>query len=201
MFKVLSIAVVSIALLALVACGDSAPASPEQATQEAAVEQTKTWEKAKDKAHDGWDEDERIKGKHCLLADDDVHPAFPLADLIKAEIENPETFDAVLGKDDQKETFPALFLYYLDGSDVSKFDVPMSEEDIENIKAGGKISPLTHRVSVPAQYQGIWKDRPKHYAEFDFTTESNSMYQYWTAHVFVDHWTCEPMLLDIVPNT
>lgn len=190
----------SFILLALLACG--AQASPAQQTADAVAEQTKTWESTRDKAHRGHDEEERIAGDHCLLADDEIHPAFPLAELIKAEIANPDTFHAVLGKDDQDETFPALFLYRLDGSDVKKFDIPMSEIDIENIKAGGRITPLTHRVRVPAKYSGVWTDRPKHYAEFDFRTEnSQSMYEYWKAYAFVDHWTCEVRLLDIVPNT
>ena len=188
-------------LFTAIACGESAPLSPEHATMEAAVEQTKEWEKARDKAHDGWDEDERIAGEHCEDADDDIHPDFPLAELIKAEVENPETFHAVLGKDGQKESFPALKVYRLDGSDVKKFDIPLSEYDIENIKAGGQITALTQRTDIPSKYSGIWNDRPKHYAKFDFRTEAEGLYQYWTAHVFVDHWTCAVKLLDIVPNT
>ena len=195
-----------VVLMVLVACGQSAPVSPEMATMEAVVEQTKEWEKSRDAIHKGWDEEERIRGKHCEEADDDVHPSYSLAELIKAEIENPETFHTGLGKDDQKESFPALFIDALDGSDVKRFDIPMSEWDIENIKAGGKLTPLTYRAFFPDEYNGMWTDRPRHYTEFDFRTESDpdnplSRYQYWTAHAFVDHWTCEVKLLNIVPNT
>ena len=207
LYRTIAILAGIIALLFTVACGESAPLSPEQATKEAAVEQTKTWEKARDKAHSGWDEDERIAGDHCENADDDIHPDFPLAELIKAEIEHPETFHVTgLGKDGQKESFPALSVYRLDGSDVRKFEIPLSEFDKENIKAGGRITALTQRTDFPAKYSGIWTDRPKHYGEFDFRTESDpddplSRYLYWTAHIFVDHWTCGVKLLDIVPNT
>ena len=206
LLRILTILAGLIALVSVLACGEATPLSPAQATQEAVVEQTKTWESTRDKIHKGWDEEERIDGDHCLLADDDVHPAFPLAALIKGEIQHPETFDAVLGKDDQDETFPDLFIDALDGSDVRKFDIPMSEWDIENVKAGGKFTPLTNPAMIPYKYDGIWTDRPKHYAKLDFTTESDpnnplSRYQYWTAHAFIDHWTCEVKLLDIVPNT
>lgn len=192
-----------LAVLALVACGEMTPA---QQTESAIAEQTKTWEKAKDKAHSGWDEDERIDGEHCENADDDVHPAFQLAEMIKAEIEHSETFDAVLGKKDAERAIPNFSVRSLGGSDIRKFDIQMSEFDIENIKAGGRFTPLMNDGFIPSEHSGVWTDRPKHYGEFDFRTESNpddplSRYQYWTAQVFIDHWTCEVKLLDIVPNT
>ena len=89
------IAVAMVVLLLALACGE---VSPAQQTEDAYREQTKEWEKARDKAQDGWNEEELISGEHCKKADDDIHPTFQIAELVKAEIEHPETFEARLGK-------------------------------------------------------------------------------------------------------
>ena len=193
-----------IALLAVTACGEATPVSPEQATRDAVVEQTKTWEKARDKIHRGWDEEERIRGKHCFLAGDDIHPSFKLAELAKAEIEHPETFYAKLGKDVTDERPRYFFMDSLDGKDVKRFDIPISEEDIENIKHGAKlITPYTYEVRVTPEHEGVWTDRPKHYARLDFRTDSDpddrlSRYLFFRAYAFVDHWTCDVKLVELV---
>ena len=190
--------------LVMIACGASEPVSPEQAAREAVAEQTKTWEKTRDSIHEGWDEEERISGEHCEYADDEYHPSFQLAELVKAQLEYPDTFDAKLGKKGQEGRSRDFFMYSLDGEDVRKFDIPMSEFDIENIRYGGKLTPLTHSVPIPSEYDGIWADRPKHYATLTYRVEFEpdkqySPYSFLRADAFVDHWNCSVKLLGIAP--
>ena len=197
-------AVVLAILLTLVACG--AEASPAQQTIDAVAEQTKVWEDTRDKAHRGFDEEERIDGEHCLFADDDIHPSYQLAELVKAEVENPETFKAELGKKAQEDFDKRDFwMYPLSGRDVKQFDIPLSEDQIEAIKLGQtKFSPINHPEYL-GKYRNIWTDRPRHAAELDFQVETDpdnkfSPYAFYTARGFVDHWTCEVKLVDIEQN-
>ena len=182
-------------LMVLVACGESAPPDP-----------TKQWEKARDKAHDGWDEEERIEGDHCLFAEDDISPSYQLAEQVKAEIEHPETFDAPLGKEAYEESIRNFWVYSLSGREVREFDIPMSEGQIENIKLGGQIyNPLNNIDNVSfylPEYSNEWIDRPRHLTELNFKVETDqdnplSLYAFYTAFGLVDHWTCETRLMKI----
>ncbi len=199
----LFICIITAALLTFAACG--APASPEQQTVEAVAEQTKTWEKAKDKARGGWGEEELISGEHCKYIDDDVHPSYQMAEQIKAEIEHPETFEATLGKKAQEDFDHDFFVYSLSGADVKKFDIPLSEQQIRDIKFGATVfNPLNKesRFGLQSEYPDVWADRPRHEARLDFYVDSDpdqrfSRYAFYRAFGFVDHWTCEAKLLRI----
>ena len=198
MLKVVAFALVI--LLTLVACGE---ASPVQQTEDAYREQTKQVEqvtkeveKLRDKLHKGWDEDELIRGDHCEEAEDKEYNAgFQLLELVRAEVDNPK---ANLSEDDFKYRTQSIDVMHLTGADIRKFDIQMSESDVENIKAGGRMTPLRVQADFAddSQFKDIWTDRPKHEAKLDFWTESDG-YRHYTALGFVDHWTCEAKLLKI----
>ena len=176
--------VVMAGLLAIlvVACGE---ASPAQQTEDAYREQTK----AVENIQDGFDEDALIGGRHCT----EYGFGEQFIELVKSEVGDPADFKFITDR-----LFDGYQIERLDAQEIIDHDIPISEEDAENERLGGKLHPRNTEMRVklyPDKFANIWDDRARHYAFMLFTTDNKRL----RANAFVDHQTCEVQLLEVIP--